>query len=212
MDSFEAPRLRIACVGGGPAGLYFSILMKLASPASHVTVLERNPAGVTYGWGVVFWATCSTTSVGTIHRALTKYTGALSHGPARSCASEARRHTSGSGLGSASAADACSTSCPGVRPGSESISGYSTRSSASRSSRDADLIVACDGVNSRVRQERADHFRTEVDVGRNKYMARHPEDLRRLHVCVRANGRGVDLVPCLPCRPRDEHLHRRMPS
>jgi len=37
MGSFEAPRLRIACVGGGPTGLYFSILMKLASPASNVT-------------------------------------------------------------------------------------------------------------------------------------------------------------------------------
>src|SRR3954464_1806892 len=47
--------MRITCIGGGPAGLYFAVLAKLADPAHQVTVLERNPAGVTYGWGVVFW-------------------------------------------------------------------------------------------------------------------------------------------------------------
>ena len=46
--------MRIVCVGGGPAGLYFAILTKLADPDHEVTVLERNPAGVTYGWGVTF--------------------------------------------------------------------------------------------------------------------------------------------------------------
>ena len=47
--------MRIICAGGGPAGLYFAVLAKLANPAHEITVLERNPAGVTYGWGVVFW-------------------------------------------------------------------------------------------------------------------------------------------------------------
>ena len=47
--------MRITCAGGGPAGLYFAVLAKLANPAHEITVLERNPAGVTYGWGVVFW-------------------------------------------------------------------------------------------------------------------------------------------------------------
>ncbi|MBO0848523.1 MAG: FAD-binding monooxygenase, partial [Pseudonocardia sp.] len=47
--------MKIACVGAGPAGLYFAILSKLRDPAAEVTVLERNPRGVTYGWGVVFW-------------------------------------------------------------------------------------------------------------------------------------------------------------
>ena len=39
--------MRITCVGGGPAGLYFAVLAKLADPANEVTVLERNPRGVT---------------------------------------------------------------------------------------------------------------------------------------------------------------------
>ena len=47
--------MRIVCAGGGPAGLYFAVLAKLADPGNAVTVLERNPPGVTYGWGVVFW-------------------------------------------------------------------------------------------------------------------------------------------------------------
>ena len=46
--------MRIVCVGGGPAGLSLAILAKLRSPDREVVVLERNPPGVTYGWGVVF--------------------------------------------------------------------------------------------------------------------------------------------------------------
>ena len=46
--------MRIACLGGGPAGLYFSILMKKANPACDITVIERNQADSTFGWGIVF--------------------------------------------------------------------------------------------------------------------------------------------------------------
>jgi anthraniloyl-CoA monooxygenase len=46
--------MRIVCLGGGPAGLYFSILMKKANPAADITVIERNQADSTFGWGIVF--------------------------------------------------------------------------------------------------------------------------------------------------------------
>lgn len=46
--------MKIACLGGGPAGLYFAILMKKAFPAAEVVVHERNRAEDTFGFGVVF--------------------------------------------------------------------------------------------------------------------------------------------------------------
>ncbi|MCV0394575.1 MAG: bifunctional salicylyl-CoA 5-hydroxylase/oxidoreductase [Rhizobiaceae bacterium] len=45
--------MRIACLGGGPAGLYFAISMKLRDPAHEIVVYERNRADDTFGWGVV---------------------------------------------------------------------------------------------------------------------------------------------------------------
>src|SRR3989475_11847348 len=46
--------MKIVCIGGGPAGLYFGLLMKLQDPANEVTVVERNRPYDTFGWGVVF--------------------------------------------------------------------------------------------------------------------------------------------------------------
>jgi anthraniloyl-CoA monooxygenase len=46
--------VRIAVVGGGPGGLYFSILMRRVAPECEITVFERNRAGDAFGFGVVF--------------------------------------------------------------------------------------------------------------------------------------------------------------
>ncbi len=46
--------LRIAVLGGGPAGLYFALLAKQLNPAHEIEVFERNPEGETFGFGVVF--------------------------------------------------------------------------------------------------------------------------------------------------------------
>src|SRR5215210_6924361 len=46
--------MRIVCIGGGPAGLYFALLMKKNHPDYDVTVVERNRPDDTFGWGVVF--------------------------------------------------------------------------------------------------------------------------------------------------------------
>ncbi len=46
--------MKITILGGGPAGLYSGLLIKKANPAHDITIIERNAADVTYGWGVVF--------------------------------------------------------------------------------------------------------------------------------------------------------------
>src|SRR5678816_4936098 len=46
--------MRIVIIGGGPAGLYFAILMKKAQAAHQITIYERNGPDDTFGWGVVF--------------------------------------------------------------------------------------------------------------------------------------------------------------
>ena len=46
--------MNIVCIGGGPAGLYFALLMKLQNPANNIVVVERNRPYDTFGWGVVF--------------------------------------------------------------------------------------------------------------------------------------------------------------
>jgi len=51
---YQRRAMRITVAGGGPAGLYFALLMKRADPAHRITVLERNAPADTFGWGVVF--------------------------------------------------------------------------------------------------------------------------------------------------------------
>jgi anthraniloyl-CoA monooxygenase len=46
--------MKINIIGGGPAGMYFAILMKKADPTHQITVYERNGPDDTFGWGVVF--------------------------------------------------------------------------------------------------------------------------------------------------------------
>ena len=46
--------MNVHVIGGGPAGLYFAILMKKSWPGTHITVFERNRPEDTFGFGVVF--------------------------------------------------------------------------------------------------------------------------------------------------------------
>lgn len=45
--------MKVACIGGGPSDLFFSLLLKKSNPNFKVTVFDRDPRGNTFGWGVV---------------------------------------------------------------------------------------------------------------------------------------------------------------
>ncbi len=159
--------MRITCVGGGPAGLYFAVLAKLADPAHEVTVLERNPAGVTYGWGVVFWDDL----LDDLFRYDPVSARRISEAACRWDEYEVRAtgkavtHLAGYGfsLGRHRLIEILAARAAELGADirwSDDVAGLPA----------ADLVVACDGAGSRLREEHAEHFGAEIENGRNKYI------------------------------------------
>ncbi|MEU6943725.1 FAD-dependent monooxygenase [Streptomyces sp. NPDC046316] len=164
--------MKIVCVGGGPAGLYFSILMKRQDPSHEVTVYERNPAGSTYGWGVTYWAGLldklragDPESARAVDEASVRWTDGVAI-----VRDERTVHRGDEGFGIGRrrmlALLAERAEELGVRVEFEhGISGPDAPELA-----DADLVVAADGVNSALREAYAGHFGAEVTTGRNPYI------------------------------------------
>ena len=162
--------MRIACVGGGPAGLYFAILMKERDAHHEITVFERNPAGVTYGWGVVFWDDLLD-QLQASHPPTAREISANAfrwNGQQLAVEGRAPVYLEGSGYGigrhrlldllldRARALDVEVRFEHEVKAGSILPEG--------------EVIVACDGVGSQLRQLHPDAFGTDVRMGRNKYI------------------------------------------
>lgn len=162
--------MRIICAGGGPAGLYFAVLAKLADPTHEVTVIERNPAGVTYGWGVVFWDDLlddlfahDPVSARMIWDAAYKWDEYEVRATGK-----AVTHLAGYGfsMGRRSLLDILSRRATEL--GVEIH--YTEEVVDPADFPDADLVVACDGGRSRLREQHAAHHGAAIDVGRNKYI------------------------------------------
>jgi 2-polyprenyl-6-methoxyphenol hydroxylase-like FAD-dependent oxidoreductase len=162
-------RVKVACIGGGPAGLYLSILLKLRDPSHDITVHERSPEGSTYGWGVTYWRglldrLCEHDPVSA--RAIEESSVRWSEGVAHVRGRTTRRPgDAGYGIGRHRLLEILAERARslGVRltfeheitPGNLPA---------------ADLVVASDGVHSALRTRYADHFGTETRAGRNRYI------------------------------------------
>jgi 2-polyprenyl-6-methoxyphenol hydroxylase-like FAD-dependent oxidoreductase len=161
--------VRIVCVGGGPAGLYFSILMKRADPAHDVVVYERNSQTAAMGWGVVFWGdllddlrATDPETADRIAEAACAWHGQVVVLDGQASESEAFGYS----IVRATLLNILVERATELGVTIE----FDREISSAAELPDADVIVACDGANSAVRRLAADRFSTEVAVGRNKYL------------------------------------------
>jgi anthraniloyl-CoA monooxygenase len=161
--------VKVAVIGGGPAGLYLALLMKKADPAHQLVVLERNAADDTFGWGVVF----SDQTLGYLREAdaptAQRIEDEFAHWDDIDVHHRGAVITSG-GHGFSGIArktllrilqDRCAELGVDLRFGCDLADDAHL---AAMGVGGADLVVAADGVNSRIRAKYAEHFRPDLDV------------------------------------------------
>lgn len=162
--------MKIVCIGAGPAGLYFAISTKLRDAGHDVTVIERDPRGATYGWGVVFGDDLldmlyrnDRGSAERIRAASTLWQGQVIE-----MCSQDKAYLGGYGysINRATMLEILAERATDVGAHIEYERAVDDLSEFS----DADLIVVADGANSRIRGQYADEFGTRVDQGRNPYI------------------------------------------
>ncbi|MGW3203292.1 FAD-dependent monooxygenase [Streptomyces sp. NPDC001135] len=160
-------------MGGGPAGLYFSISAKLRDAGHEITVIERDPPEATYGWGVVYWNGL----LDLLHRNDPESARAVSAGSVLWQDQEIHLHGSrhdgtayfggyGYSMGRAALLEVLTRRARSL--GVDVRHGH--RLEDPDELPEADLVVAADGAGSRIRQSRTEHFGTRIETGRNPYV------------------------------------------
>jgi anthraniloyl-CoA monooxygenase len=163
--------MKILCLGGGPAGLYFAISMKLRDAGHEVTVLERNKANDTFGWGVVL----SDDALGRMQKndpvSTEAIRSAFAYWDDIAVVHDGQRTVSGghgfAGIGRKQMLILLQARARelGVKLEFETIF-----KSAEAYRKDYDLVVASDGINSLVRNEYAEVFKPDVDLRKCKFI------------------------------------------
>ena len=167
--------MKIVTVGGGPAGLYFALLLKKRRPDADIIVLERNAPDDTFGWGVVF----SDQTLDNVRAADEPTYQAISDSFARwddiDIHFKGTTITSG-GHGFAGIARRRLLEILHRRAESlgvdlrfrQEVRGLAELERLGLG--DGDVIVAADGINSVIRQELAAHFQPNLDVRKARYI------------------------------------------
>ena len=163
--------MKAICLGGGPAGLYFGISTKLRNPDAEVTVLERNKPDDTFGWGVVL----SDETLSNLE----------ANDPVS--AAEIRKHfaywddmaliykgqktiSSGHGFCGIGRKKLLMILQARALELGVKIEFETEVLSASAYQADYDLVVACDGLNSKTRLEFQDTFKPDIDVRKCQFI------------------------------------------
>lgn len=162
--------MRIACLGGGPAGLYFAISMKLRDAAHDVHVFERNRPDDTFGWGVVFsdqtvenLMANDPVSGATIRDEFAHWDDIDVH-----IHNETIR-SSGHGFIGIGRKRLLSILQQRARALGVELHFEHEASADLADWADYDLVVAADGANSRIRDNNSTHFGVDIQVRRNKF-------------------------------------------
>ncbi len=160
----------IVSIGGGPAGLFFGILMKRADPAHRIRIVERNGPHDTFGWGVVFSdetlgniADADPETYAEITRAFAHWDDIDIHYQGAVVTSTGHGFSGMSRLKLLNILQARATAL-GVEIQ------YNTEVGDLEAWRDADVILAADGVNSRIRELNAAAFAPQLDMRPNKFV------------------------------------------
>ena len=163
--------MKVLCLGGGPAGLYFAISMKLRDPSHEVTVLERNKADDTFGWGVVL----SADALGRMEHNDPKSTAAIRENFAywddiAVIHQGVRSVSGGHGFAGIGRMKMLLLLQERARELGVDLQFRTEFRSAADYQRDYDLVVAADGINSLVRKEFESTFRPDVDLRLCKFI------------------------------------------
>lgn len=159
--------MKIVCIGGGPAGLYFGLLMKLQNPDNQVTVIERNRPNDTFGWGVVFsdatldnLKEADPVSAERISQAFNHWDDIAIHFKGHSLRSSGHGFI---GIGRQKLLNILQDRCEEL----DVDLVYETEVTDDQDiaqKYQADLLIASDGLNSRVRTRYADTYQPDIDV------------------------------------------------
>ncbi|MEM7482799.1 MAG: FAD-dependent monooxygenase [Acidobacteriota bacterium] len=161
--------MKIVSIGGGPAGLYFGILMKKAFPETEIRILERNRPDDTYGWGVVFSDETLENfeaADGPTYREITRHF--VHWTDIETFRQGTRTVSTGHGFSALSRRTLLSILHARCRELGVQLE-FEREVESLDEFHDADLILGADGANSWVRREVAEHFRPRLDWRRAKF-------------------------------------------
>ena len=160
--------MKIHVVGAGPAGLYFAILMKKKWPQTQVVVFERNRPSDTFGFGVVFSDQTLDTFESYDRESYRAVIGHFAYWDDIEIHFRGTTHRiGGNGFCGCSRSDLLKILGRRARSLGVEIRYQSEVEVPGPVLRDADLVVAADGVNSRIRETFADRFRPSIDLRPN---------------------------------------------